>query len=137
MYVCLYVCMYVCIYVSMYLHIRYFPSVCVFGCVLSVRLYVYLYVTCAYLNIQPMVWCIGVTGRKAHTPRQRPTHKCKVCAKEFICASKLDRHETKHTGRKRYHCELCGGGFTQRASLKVHSKYVLPESDCHFIFRAS
>lgn len=46
---------------------------------------------------------------------------CTVCHKPFMCPSKVKRHMRIHTGERPFVC-YCGRNFTQRCSLKSHSK---------------
>lgn len=52
---------------------------------------------------------------------QARKYPCYLCAKVFLCPSKLKRHVRIHTGEKPFKC-YCGKSFTQKCSLKSHSK---------------
>ena len=45
---------------------------------------------------------------------------CKYCAKEFISAGELRRHERVHTGEKPFQCKLCPYKSTQLGNLNRH-----------------
>lgn len=49
-------------------------------------------------------------------------HNCFHCFKCFPSASKLQRHEIVHAGRKPFHCPICGKAFRQASHLNTHKR---------------
>nr|XP_046223800.1 zinc finger protein OZF-like isoform X1 [Oncorhynchus gorbuscha] len=57
----------------------------------------------------------------AHTEgEEKPSFKCEICGD--VCSSRytLKNHMVTHTGKKPYHCSVCGKGFFSNHLLKVH-----------------
>ena len=47
-------------------------------------------------------------------------YECQTCFKRFVTPSKLERHESVHTGRKIFQCETCEERFNQPNHLNEH-----------------
>lgn len=47
-------------------------------------------------------------------------HDCPNCGKPFPSKSKLERHQTVHTGARPYPCDKCDCAYTQKGSLEFH-----------------
>lgn len=46
---------------------------------------------------------------------------CGICGKSFSQKSTVKRHQTVHTGEKKFKCD-CGKGFANRGNLIAHIK---------------
>lgn len=49
-------------------------------------------------------------------------YKCALCPKEFYHKSSLYRHFLKHTGEKRFNCNVCRKRFNRKDLLNQHRK---------------
>ena len=45
---------------------------------------------------------------------------CSICGKNFLCASKLKRHELIHTERPRHKCPVCKRLFLKKSDFTLH-----------------
>lgn len=51
---------------------------------------------------------------------QDKPYKCSYCEKSFPSKQQVDVHETHHTGKKLFTCDLCKMGFSYKCTLKNH-----------------
>ena len=56
-------------------------------------------------------------------------YECQTCFKRFVTPSKLERHESVHTGRKIFQCETCEERFNQPNHLNEHLKRLSHKSE--------
>ncbi|OJI99303.1 hypothetical protein ASPVEDRAFT_163140, partial [Aspergillus versicolor CBS 583.65] len=56
------------------------------------------------------------------SPLQTPSHRCSHCAREFVRAEHLVRHERIHTKEKPFSCKLCEKSFSRTDLLRRHEK---------------
>lgn len=61
-------------------------------------------------------------GRKSASKREKKSHACDECGKEFSGAYGLNRHKLTHSGLRPYICpvENCGATYRQSSTLKAH-----------------
>ncbi|KAG5830637.1 hypothetical protein ANANG_G00312780 [Anguilla anguilla] len=68
---------------------------------------------------------VGPHAARAHAHGERPFH-CPRCAKRFITAWDLTRHQRTHAGKLPFYCAQCGESFGSAAELARH-KQVHPD----------
>ena len=52
-------------------------------------------------------------------PKSKMSSECSVCGKS-ITTKNMARHMEKHTGKKKFECNVCSANFTQKMHLKNH-----------------
>ncbi|XP_045530175.1 zinc finger protein draculin-like isoform X4 [Pieris brassicae] len=63
----------------------------------------------------------SVHVRREHFPQQR-NYNCDYCEWHFKTNYELKRHMVKHSGEKKFACEVCGKCFQRIRGLKTHLK---------------
>ena len=59
-------------------------------------------------------------NRTKHLGRKK--HKCKLCGECFTFQRQLESHVYKHTGKKDFYCNICAKSFIRKESLKMHMR---------------
>ena len=66
---------------------------------------------------------------KVSSGKSKQSAECNICGKS-ITTKNMARHMEKHTGKKKFQCEICQASFFQKTHLKNH--IVLHENgECH------
>ena len=59
-------------------------------------------------------------NRTKHLGRKK--HKCNMCGECFTFQRQLESHMFKHTGKKDFLCNICSKSFIRKESLKMHTR---------------